>query len=366
MRFETTLGVPFALAAQGVAGGAVVFTVTAPDLSTSTPAATDTTGLYTATFTPSQLGEWTVAVSDVGDVSTLDGAELTVNVSAGGLLAVPAGTGWHPGACTPAAGNLRWPCPSLASLPCIAGFSEAQVTTWLEVATTTIFGDTCQRFPGCQNYVKLRPVASSRSLCLVPRWPGHLGIDLWPTVRYPVLELVDVEIDGVSVGRSGWRIEGKRYLVPEGTTSWPSQDLHEPDGGADTWSVLVRYGRDPHPLAVKARDQLMYSMILHNEVPADPAAVCHTPEGLISLSENGRTMTFNPETATTLHDEAVKRWKCAPARARSYVFDLAERTSVNSSSMHVVPGDPTPADVQIWFPSGCDVQAQLDAITGGP
>lgn len=364
MAFHLTaaLGRPYPIVVNGRVGSTTSVSIVDPDGGT-TPLPlvdADDVGTYTADFTPSIPGNHTVTIAS--DDTDVDG--LAVTLVAGRNRDACSCDGETVAACCDAGGlRLGWPCPNVASLRCIAAFSADQVRRWAGIATGTLFGDTCRRWPGCNNYAKLRPAVGAWCLAPLPaRYGQHLGLDLWPTLRYPALEIVDIEISGASVGATGWRIEGKRWLVPEGSTAWPDQDLHAADAEAGTWSVLVRYGKPPPAMAVAARDQLMLQMLLGNEVPAT-GTVDVLPSGLTQLVENGRTMTFDPEASTRLYDEAKRRWPCTGTNRRARVVDLAERTARGSSAIHVVPGDPTPAAVEAFAGSGCNLDAKLAALS---
>lgn len=323
---------------------------------------TDSTGVYVGTFTPDQPGTWTLTIDS--DDASIDGLDVDVEVARRAALA-GCGCGGEALAncCTESGLRVDWPCPNVNGLKCIAAFSVDQVRRWAQAATELLFVDTCRRWPGCNNFAKLRPVVGGWCLApLPPKYGQHLGLDLWDSLRYPALELCAVEVDGATMAVDDWRIEGKRWLVPEGSTAWPDQDLHQPDGAAGTWSATIRYGKAPSPLAVAARDQLMLQMLLGNEVPAF-GEVCTLDSGLVQLNENGRSMVFDPAKATRLYDEVRKRWKCPSVKARgSRVVDLAERTARGSSVMHAVPGDHVPIEATVFAGSGCTLAADLAAL----
>lgn len=258
--------------------------------------------------------------------------------------------------------TLRWPCPAIAGLKCIEAFSQEQIEEWAVMATQTMFSDTCNRFPGTDNFVQLRPLASAGCLCMMQTCRGmRMGLDLWQSVRYPILEITAVTVNGVDIGTDGWWIENERYLIAEAGTSWPMQHMATPSGGADTWSITVRYGRTPPAMVVRARDQLLMANLFGNEVPA-VSALCLV-NGLVSLSEGGRTMQFNPETSTRLYDEAVKRWKCRKSN-QSFIVDPSEMNAVGSSAAHAVSGDAAPFALRVFGGSGCDIAAALAALIG--
>ena len=356
------------VAVQAPAGLTVSVQVTLPDL-TAGPLLVltdiDGDGHYEANYTPTVVGDYWLIIESPG--AEVDGLAAVLTVSAAGAGgALPGGSGYISGACP---GDLNgsivlWPCPKLSSLDCIDNWTADQIADWLSVATATLFDDTCRRFPGCESYALIRPQASSSCLAW---YDGHWGLDLFPTVRYPVIELVDVIINGVSSAETdsslpGWEIRGKRYLVPTGSNSWPSQDFRAPNGAPGTWSVLVRYGRPVPPLLLKARDQFAYSMLIDNEPTATGSMACKLPDGTTQLVESGRVIQRDPSVgASILYEQAKKRWGCP--KKGPMIYDPAEPTARNSSYTIVVDGDHTPADVLAFRGSGCNVQSQLDALS---
>ena len=362
-RLYAQINDPFLVAVQTDPGATVDVQVTNPDLTAGPLLSLDDSdgdGVYRATFTPTDIGDYQLTIQATG--TPVDGLAAILEVSSTGAGYV-GGVTYSVGSCEPGGENLRWPCPNLASLPCITSWSADQIARWSTIATATMYEDLCRRFPGCDSYAKLRPRAGAQSLCRVPS--GSYGIDLWPTLRYPAVEICEIEIDGTALAdTTGWRIDGKRYLVPEDGTSWPSQDLDLSDGSLGTWSVLVRYGRPPPPLAVEARDRWMLAMLTSSEPTSSGDLACSLPDGTVSLSEGGRTIQFDPgPAASALHDQAMRRWRCRPLHNRSQMIDPAEHSAVNGGQIVVVAGDHTPAAAQAFFPSGCDLDAQLAALT---
>lgn len=364
LRLNAPVSQPYRLAVRAAADdNALQLTVTDPLAVAGAPLATTAAGdVRTASWTPAISGAHTVTISGSANVA-LNGLQMTVDVSARGL----ADWVYDPGQVDPATGlatgaRVRWPCPRLSSLPCITSWAVDPLEYWLNVATDELFTETCRRFPGVQSYAKLRPRGSSA--CLVPI-RGTYGIDLWPSVRYPILELVDVEQDGASIGTTGFRIEEQRYLVPNVGQSWPSQAHTSEDGAAGTWSVIVRYGRPPPPLAVTARDRYAYSMLVDNEPTTAGVMACALPGNTSQVVEDGRTMVFDVdpdhgEVSATAVQAATRKWRCRKRGPR--MFDPAEGSALASDAVQVVTGDHTPTDRVIWLGSGCDLTAILAAL----
>lgn len=349
---------PLVLTAE--AGLTVTLDVTLPDLTAGAPVALVETlgdGEYVAAWTPSIAGVYTLTVDSAG--STVDGLEIDVVVSARLPLGAPTG-GYQDH--DPATGaRVAWPCPNLASLPCIGVWTADQVARWAEIATLTVFDETCRRFPGTSSYAAVRPMPAG---CC--ETPAGWGFDLWPTLRYPALELVGVTVDGTPLADlAGWVLYGRRYLVPPPSVAWPTQDSNALDGDPDTWSVVVRYGRTPPSLAVAARDRLLLTLLVENEPSTSGDLVCQLPNGVTALTENGRTITLTADAAlsasSALLEESARRWKCRRAN-QTGIFDPAESRARGASTALVVPGDPTPPAFAAFALSGCDLAAQLAAL----
>lgn len=360
LRLHAPVQSPYRLAVKAAPSDTVALTLTAPDATTVAVALALNGDTHSATWTPDQTGTWTAEVTTTDDAVNLLGQTFAIDVA----THAPGAFVYDPSDLDPATGvptghRLRWPCPNLRVLPCIHAWTPAAVGYWLNLATDTLHDDTCRRFPGVQNYARLRPRASSACLCRVgDTW----GIDLWWAVRYPVLELVDVEVDGASVGTSGWRIEGMRYLVPNVGTLWPNQDPWAAAGEADTWSITVRYGRVAPPMAVTARDRFAYSMLVDNEPTSGGHMACALPPGTTALSENGRTIQIDPnhnQASAALLEEARRRWRCRARGPR-----LLDPTDHPEQAVQVVTGDPTPEYSHAAFlASGCDLEAILASLT---
>lgn len=343
-------------------------TITSPaSIPTLTGALTAEGGRSFHVFTPDMVGLWTIEVTAATvpiDTPDPTGSVLTLEVSARGagdlvldptLASVSACSGHSP---------IRWPFPHLAGLDCVGSWDAPAVERWMGMATSTLFDDLCRRFPGCHLYAKLRPRANAAALCALPGRAGY-GIDLFPTLRYPALELLDVEVDGASIGTADYEIVGKRYLVNRGSTGWPTQDRDAFDGADGSWSVSVRFGRMPPTLAVLARDRFGYSMLLDNEPTTSGEVACRLPEGTTQLVENGRTISVDAarESASTLYDQARTRWRCR-GRNESRIIDPAEEWLAGGNVIDVVPGDGAPyLTHRLWLGSGTDLESALDGVT---
>lgn len=354
---------PFLVAVTaGPTAGPLEVTVTAPETSTTVVALTLTGDSWTGSWTPAAPGDHVVAITTADGDPTLLGSQFTVNVSdlTLGLL-----WGDHTDSSLGCGGSQRliWPAPDLPTLPCIEQWTAPQIRKWTLVATNQLFGDTAFRFPGCHRYARLQPNVTSSCLTLTSK--GVRGFDLFPSLHYPAIELLEVEINGTPADLADWAIYENRWLVPSPGVPWPSQYI----GGTteNTWSILVRYGRRPPELLVMARDRWMVSMLTSVEPTTGGKLVCQLPDGVTQISENGRTMTLTQEQATmsaaTLVEQAVKRWG-PKASDSSGIIDPAEITARGSTYARRLPGDQIPEDHLLFIQSGPDLVAELAALVG--
>lgn len=97
----------------------------------------------------------------------------------------------------------------------------------------------------------------------------------------PVSEIVEVQIDGLVVDTNGYRLDGDR-LVRIGAT-WPvSQDLGVAAGGANTWTVQYRRGREVPPVLQNAAGLFACEI-----AKARSGGSCALPARITSVSRQG-------------------------------------------------------------------------------
>ncbi len=338
----------------------IAATVTAPDGTVSALTLALDGEVWSDSITPDQIGDYivTIGASDDPDLVGLQ-FEIVVGRTTPGDLVVDHAV------LDPACGiekPVRWPCPTLRALQCIDAYEFVPIEQWMGMASQTLFFDTVSRFPGCYWYGRIRPRISGACLVPVPG-SGVWGFDLFHTLRYPSLELLEVEIAGEVQDLANWRIEQKRYLVPGDGQSWPTQDWDAETGDPGTWSVLIRYGRAAPPLLARARDFWAYAMILDTEPTAAGDLACRLPNGTTQLSENGRVITMDVATAGgVLHEQLIKRWG-GSAWNLSQLSDPAEFTSAGSRLARFVHGDQTPVDHATFLRSGCDLEQEIADLT---
>lgn len=157
--------------------------------------------------------------------------------------------------------NIVWPCPDLSRVAaCLKpGLQAENLDRAIREANELFFYETGSKYAGCRLFMKVRvckPCSCGVTCgsCVVDK------IDLRGITDYPAIELVDVEINGVTQPLSGWELRENRYLVrPPG--GWPMQEMQTVDGGECTWSFTVRIGREPPLGLLTLRDFYVGSLI---------------------------------------------------------------------------------------------------------
>lgn len=125
----------------------------------------------------------------------------------------------------------------------------------------------------------------------------HCGCASTPTVElpfYPVVEIVSVEIAGVTVAAETYELRERRFLVRihadgEEKLRWPTcQDMSMPLGEPGTWSVTLRAGVSPPTLGVLAARSLGCELykLLHG-------VECQIPTGVTQINRQGVSFSRN-------------------------------------------------------------------------
>lgn len=162
-----------------------------------------------------------------------------------------------------------------------------------------------RRFPGVCGPVTVRPPAMCQhgtlfgtvgwrydpAAGMVPSFPcGCDRLSEVPLEGYPIQEIYEVKIDGVTLDVSEYRLDYSRMLVrladADGNPqSWPSvQRLDRADTQPDTWSVSYTYGEPPPEIARKAAAQLACQ--LYAACPGG-SGDCQLPSGVTRLTRLG-------------------------------------------------------------------------------
>ncbi len=128
---------------------------------------------------------------------------------------------------------------------------------------------------------------------------GWVGGSTWgcsPVSRvklagYPVREVLDVSIAGVTVDPSGYRLDSWKYLTRLADTDgtfrrWPGcQRLDRDDGEPGTWSVTYTFGQDPPRIGQSAAVELACQLAIF-----DGAGECDLPVGTKRVVRQGITV----------------------------------------------------------------------------
>ena len=113
---------------------------------------------------------------------------------------------------------------------------------------------------------------------------------------YPVVQIVEVKIDGVVLDADQYRLDGFRWLVRMAdpvtgdAQRWPGcQRLDRPDDEEGTWSATYSYGMNPPTIGVKAAAQLACEIL-----KACDGAECALPTGTVQVTRAGLTVLKEP------------------------------------------------------------------------
>ena len=252
---------------------------------------------------------------------------------------------------------IVWPAPDLNCVPCATLWEPEEYKLWLPAVNQAAFEDFGSRFPGCCCHARLR-ICRPR-VCVCSCGCRRDAVDLWPTLRYPAIEIVGYEAEGVwqdpSEIDSKWELHQNRYLVAK-EGGWPSN--YGAPGGECGWSVVVRYGQKPPPLAVLARDEeLMRQMAIH----CTKVSGCTISEGTVSLSENGRTRNFDLDNPTRLYEVQRARWEIGAERHS--MVDPAEFHGISETLVESIPLGDWPGYEDGAGPEGCESASdQIDEL----
>jgi len=189
-------------------------------------------------------------------------------------------------------GCRSWPNPHFGKglYPCAHLFTAEQLQCELDLANDMAFDETARRYPGCCCIAQLRPCkpCGCPCSCGCERNGLELRDPMSGGVGYPILELIDVRVNGVSVGTSGWSIEDYHLLVNH-QGMYPLQDPNAVNGSPCTWSVIVRYGAAPPPVVLRWRDMMWWSQVLKHY----GSSFCKVKGKVTSYNDGVRTYTID-------------------------------------------------------------------------
>lgn len=167
-------------------------------------------------------------------------------------------------------------------------------TRWLNDVTGGAWSGPCTSF--------LRPnVGDIPGLCdpYGRHRHGRQAIDLSVWIAPPIIEVVEVRIDGEVIDPKWYYLDGARLVASTGWDDadsplipWPFQNDDRQAGAADTWDVTVLHGAGPPETLVEAARVLACEIL--RLVTNDEE--CALPKTAVSVSRDGVTMTFQPPT----------------------------------------------------------------------
>lgn len=204
------------------------------------------------------------------------------------------------------------------------------------LASMTLFALCGQRVGGCpvtvrpslemgRCYIGADPIGPG-DLALAPYaymnafYRGDRGILLPP----PVHALVEVNVDGVALNLSDFRIDDGRRLVWQGTGASPlpiRQNLSQPAGAPGTFSVTYQDTAPVSPAGAYAAGALAMEY-----AKACTGSKCRLPSNVTTLVRQGVTMNFTegvfPKGRTTIPevDRFIGLWNPRGIRAEAQVW----------------------------------------------
>jgi hypothetical protein len=105
----------------------------------------------------------------------------------------------------------------------------------------------------------------------------------------PVIQVLQVKVDGVTLDPSAYRVDNWRRLVRLDGGQWPiCNDLTQGDDAVGTWSVTLTYGEPVSPLGQMALGELATQFAKLLACDTD----CMLPKPVQQLVRQGVTMTF--------------------------------------------------------------------------
>lgn len=196
------------------------------------------------------------------------------------------------------------PCSSWvdqASVEAI-GFTpdDIEAETWgqlAEAATSVLFRLSGARYAGeCSTTVRPHRISHpDHRRHHLRHHIRNLNEPCWERVHevllgaYPVTEVTNVTIDGVTVDPSIYRVDGARVLVREDGQGWPCcQNLNLPPGQKGTWTVSFTYGTLPDRMGLIACAELTRQLglaVTQNDK-------CRLPQRVQTITRQGVGMTI--------------------------------------------------------------------------
>lgn len=225
----------------------------------------------------------------------------------------------------------RWPgvCVAEVRPPCGRRYAQFSAPVWGTVASDAAT-DGWGEWAGFGAYCTCdRPL--TRTCCCGGPSQVTLG-------RGPILEIIEVTVDGAVLDPACYRTDDYKWLIRlpdlDGTpASWPTwQRMDLPPTEADTWSVLFSYGGMPPPEGVRAAARLAGELALDR-----CGGACDLPANLSSASRENLQFTL-----AAIPDDA---WEAMPRSVRAFVA-TANPNNLQRSARLFSPDNPTPSGIR--------------------
>jgi hypothetical protein len=258
------------------------------------PAAPLITGQYTIIWSPD--GSWDAITNSTADELVV----VAIGIDTLPPLPAPVGGGVGPGPCT------AW-TTSLAIAQCQGVVNSNVYDDAIQAASEILYELSARRFPGtCERTV--RPCQTSGAFCGIQilsrgyvvfpyAWTGmNWGFDCGCSplsyvelVGKPVTAITEVEIDGVVLAPTEYRLDSQQYLVRLNGEFWPAcQRLDLDTGEPGTWSVTYQHGQ-AIPMAAQMAARDLAWEIYKSCASTDGDADCELPEGVTRVTRQGIT-----------------------------------------------------------------------------
>lgn len=124
--------------------------------------------------------------------------------------------------------------PDDEPIPASYAWNDAEL---IRIASRILFLRTCRRFPG-ECVVELRPCDPCKSCSSCKCWYTFIPL----AGQYPILDVLEVKIDGVVIDPNSYRVDEYRRLVRTDGGSWPrNQNLNSDPDEVGSNSFVIRY-----------------------------------------------------------------------------------------------------------------------------
>lgn len=218
-----------------------------------------------------------------------------------------------------------WTTPDqVLARPGCTNLDPTLVASCVGPASEILFALSGRQYPGAGCQATVRPVSRPTGVSAT-EWAAFTGFGFWPTWgicsgefptygvpwlfahggcqrpdqvelgAYPVIDVLQVRIDGVTIPADEWRLDYNRVLtrvrptadaVPTERWGWPTcQNLDLPDTQPGTFSVTYLYGNDPPDGGVLAATTLAAEIAK----ASSPGMTSRLPSRVTSIAREGIT-----------------------------------------------------------------------------